>query len=275
MKVTALLTVCNEALYLERCLDHLCQQGIEVCVIDNGSTDGTDGIAQDRIGRGVSRFERLSYPGYFDLTAILRNEERLASEIRSDWFLHHDADEIREAPLDRGTLREAIEQVDKEGYNSVNFDEFVFLPLEGENHKGGDYAQTMRRYYFFEPAGLRRVNAWKKIREVDLVSSGGHQVRFEGQRICPTPFILRHYPGLSRSHLIEKYALRRYAPNDLSKGWFSPHQRFDASACVLPESNRLKILDISKKWDKNDPWKEHPYFQSALGTQHEQPRPSK
>ncbi|MCT7967819.1 glycosyltransferase family 2 protein [Laspinema sp. D1] len=98
MRVVALLTVRNEERYLGRCLEHLYSQGIEICLIDNGSTDKTLDIAQSFLGRGVFRIEHFPFKGCFELEKILLNEEKLAVEIDADWFIHHDADEIREAP---------------------------------------------------------------------------------------------------------------------------------------------------------------------------------
>ena len=98
LRIVALLTVRNEALYLARCLEHLYQQGVESCVIDNESTDDTLAIAQSFLDRGVFRIESQAYNGFFDLTALLKMKERLSQEIDADWFIHHDADEIREAP---------------------------------------------------------------------------------------------------------------------------------------------------------------------------------
>lgn len=46
----------------------------------------------------------IIYEGKFELTKICKNEERLASEIDADWFIHHDADEIRQAPAPYQTL---------------------------------------------------------------------------------------------------------------------------------------------------------------------------
>ena len=96
--VVALLTIRNEALYLEKCLEHLYQQGINTCVIDNNSTDNSLDIAKSFINRGVVQIETLPFEGYFDLIKQLEIKEKLASEINANWFIHHDADEIREAP---------------------------------------------------------------------------------------------------------------------------------------------------------------------------------
>src|SRR4030067_2275128 len=112
MRVAALLTVSNEELYLTRCLEHLMSQGIETCLIDNDSTDRTLEIARKFLGRGVFRIEHLPFRGYFDLQNCLQNNERLANEINADWFILHDADEIRQAPNPYKTLLEGIEDVD-------------------------------------------------------------------------------------------------------------------------------------------------------------------
>ncbi len=53
LNIVALLTVRNEELYLERCLQHLADEGINTCVIDNESTDLSLEIARAFIGRGV------------------------------------------------------------------------------------------------------------------------------------------------------------------------------------------------------------------------------
>jgi len=103
------------------------------------------------------------YRGSYEWYPLLRDKGRLAAEIDADWFIHYDADEIREAPAPYRTLREGIEAVDRQGYNTIHFDEFVFLPTEeDDSFEGTDYVQTMQYYYFFEPAPLWRVNAWRK-----------------------------------------------------------------------------------------------------------------
>ncbi len=160
MRVVALLAIRNEELFLERCLEHLYQQGILTCIIDNGSSDASVAIAQSFIGRGVCRIENLPYNDCFDLPEILKCKERLTKEIDADWFMHCDADEVREAAHPYRTLLEGIEDADRQGFNAINFDEFVFLPTdENQSFEGNDYVAEMHHYYFFEPYPLRRLNA--------------------------------------------------------------------------------------------------------------------
>ena len=263
MRIIAILTVRNEARVLDRCLRHLAGQGIETCVVDNDSTDGSREIAAAYLGRGVMRLERLPYPGSFELATILRNEERLASEIEADWFIHHDADEIREAPEPHANLAAGIAAADQAGYNAVHFDEFVFLPTADaeEAYEGTDYVARMEHYYFFEPGPLRRLNAWKHLPGIvpNLADTGGHRVAFEGLRAFPIPFVMRHYIALSRAHVIEKYS-RPYSPTEVQGGWHGERARFDPARLRLPQRSRLKRKAPGIPWDRSEPWLRHEFF---------------
>lgn len=264
IRIVALLTVRNEALHLDRCLRHLHEQGIETCVIDNESTDDSRKIAEQFIGRGVIRIETQPFEGYFDLVGQLRLKEKLCREIDADWFIHHDADEIREAPAPFKTLYEGILKADQEGYNAINFDEFVFLPTaEEESFEGTDYVETMRYYYYFEPWLLRQVKAWKNYGQLlDLVTSGGHSANFEGRKIYPDNFILRHYIVLSRTQAIAKYCIERtYSREEVERlGWHGSRANFNPTQLQFPSKHQLKILNSDGVWDKSNPWTKHSFF---------------
>jgi glycosyltransferase involved in cell wall biosynthesis len=263
-RVVALLAIRNEALYLPRCLEHLYQQGVETCVIDNDSTDESLEIAKQYMGKGVIRIERQPYKGYFDLVEQLRIKEKLAQEIEADWFIHHDADEIREAGPQFPTLSAALLAVGEAGYNAVNFDEFVFLPADNEleDVEPQDYVNQYRDYYFFSPKPLHRVNAWKKQSSpVDLVTMGGHQVLFPERRLYPETFILRHYIALSRNHLLQKYGRERvYSPKEIEeRQWHGARARFDQTRARLPRREILRNLDADG-WDRSNPYDKHVFF---------------
>src|ERR1700674_1338054 len=125
MRIVALLALRNEAVYLPACLGHLAAEGIETCIIDNGSSDRSRDIAESYRDRGVFKIVEYPYPGFYDWAGLLKLKEQLAATIEADWFIHHDADEIREAPRPWRTLAEGIRAVDRAGWNAINFDEFV------------------------------------------------------------------------------------------------------------------------------------------------------
>lgn len=257
MRVVALLTVRNEERFLARCLEHLYAQGVETCLIDNDSHDRTLEIAKAFLNKGVFRIEHLPYPGYFELSTITSNEEKLAREIDADWFIHHDADEIRQAPNPYRTLLEGIEDADRQGYNAINFDEFVFMPTSNdESFEEKDYVEEMRYYYFYQPDALYRLNAWKNLNiPVDLTSAGGHRVVFERQQIFPVSFILRHYVVLSRSHALQKYLGRVHSMQEtVERGWHRVSSSFSPEHLSFPSQDQLKLVSNDNSWDKSEPW---------------------
>lgn len=266
LRIVALLTCRNEELYIKRCLTHLHKQGIETCLIDNESNDNTLKIAKKFLRKGLFRIVTQPYPGYFDLVAQLKLKEELIKEIDADWFIHHDADEIREAPTPYKNLRKGIEEADKQGYNAINFDEFVFLPTTfEENFENMDYVKKMKYYYFFEPSPLRHIKAIKKMNNpIDIVSTGGHRINFEGIKIFPENFILRHYVVLSKEHAINKYCKERiYSSTEIKeRGWHGSRATFTPDKLCFPNKGVLKNIN-SVIWDKTDVWKRHTFLEGG------------
>ena len=266
MKIIAILSVYNEELHLHYCLEHLCEQGIQTYIIDNSSIDRTREIASSFLNRGVIHIEIIPRRGMFELDRLLCRKEELTLELKADWYIHHDADEIRQAPDTYRTLSEGIHAVDRAGYNAINFDEFVFLPTDfGENYEHENFVKEMQYYYFFEPVPQHRINAWKNSgQKVDLHSSGGHQVQFHGRRVYPRNFIMRHYIALSRSHVIRKYCGRvRSELERREKGWGNERASIRPEQIQFPDRSRLCQVSPDNYWDRLDPWKVHPIFERA------------
>ena len=263
MRVVALIAVRNEARVLRRTLEHLFQQGVETCLIDDGSTDASLEIAEAFRGRGLLRVEHLDHAGSFNMPELMAVKERLAREIEANWFLHQDADEIREAPRPFATLREGLAEMDRQGYNAVEFQEFVFLPTTDDaSFEGRDFVAEMRHYYYFLPQPYHRLNAWKKPGvPVDLRTHWGHRVEFEGRRVAPVPFILRHYMALSRAHALGKYCGRVHSAPDIKhRGWKDARVSFQPDKLHLPTVAQLKTVDDAGNWDLSDPWPAHRFI---------------
>ena len=155
---------------------------------------------------------RLPYRGVFSLTEQLAAKAEAYRRIESDWLIHQDADEILESPRAEESLREGIEREAAEGWNVINFDEFVFVPPLGkEAAERRDFYRETLHYYFFEPEPWRLMRAWQNVPGI-LQVSGGHKLDGPGLRRCPENFVLRHYPTLNLNHARRKYSLRRFAP---------------------------------------------------------------
>ncbi len=85
MNVSVLILTFNEAAILPQCLAALAWCD-DVLVLDSGSTDGTVEIAEKAGARVVHR--------RFDDFASQRNFGLMSGELRNEWVLHLDADEI-------------------------------------------------------------------------------------------------------------------------------------------------------------------------------------
>jgi hypothetical protein len=251
VRVTAIISAYNEADIIAQSVADLVSQGIAVHVIDDHSTDGT--VARLPAGAGgMIRVETLQrHPGpsgadEFPWSGVLARKEQLARELDADWFIHHDADEFRESPWGHLNLREGIELVDRLGYNAIDFAVLNFWPT----HDGFDPATDIRDSFPFYEAGKSfdrlQVKCWKKTAAVELTSSGGHDAMFDGRRVFPIRFLLRHYPIRSQAHGMRKVfdeRLSRFPADELRRGWHVQYDAFGRNATFLREPGSLERYD--------------------------------
>lgn len=231
-RVVAIMAVYNESDILAPSLTHLRQQGIEVYVIDNWSTDGTFEIAESFLGKGVIGVERWPHDGpsrVFNYYELLKRKETLSAEIVADWFIHHDADEFRESPWQGLPLRDAFFRVDHLGFNAIDFTIINFPPVDN-HYKAGTSIDYFKYFEFAKhPSSFRQIKAWKKTSQaINLHSTGGHEVRFSGLKVFPYKFLMRHYPIRSQQHGVRKIfrdRRPRYDRKLKEKGW---HNQYDA-----------------------------------------------
>ncbi len=197
-RVVAFIFVYNDEDVIRCTLEHLIGQGVEVHLIDNWCTDNTIAVAGEYLGRGlreISRFPKDGPTGTHDLHARLLHVEALAERSDADWILVNDADEIREAPWPRLDLRTALYQVDRAGFNAIDYTVLDFRPT-GHQFSADALLQTQFRYFEFgtRPGHFRQMKGWKRSSgPIELAWSGGHEVRFPGRRVYPFKFLLRHY----------------------------------------------------------------------------------
>ena len=259
MRLVAMLTTHNEERLIAACLTHLIQQGCEVHLCDDGSTDGTVRIAEAYLGHGVTGIEHAPHDGIFHLRSQLERKETLAASIDADWYLHVDTDEFHFPPRPYRTLVEALGEVGALGYNAVNFQEFTFLPTrESPDHEHVDFQHSMRSYYPFLPEFPHRLNAWRRQpKRVQLAWSGGHRVRFPGLRMYPRAFGMRHYLFLSLAHAREKYGHRLFDAAEVARGWHSWRPKVRDDRLRLPTQSELRLHAPAEDLDASAPWTRH------------------
>ena len=260
-RVVAILAFRNESHYARTCIEHLIAEGIKCVVIDNESDDGTLDICREYYPEHVIALDTVPYPGYYDWQAILKRKDLFRQSIDSDWFIHYDADEIMHSNRQGETLLEAIARVDEEGYNAIDFDEFVFVHENDEvDYAGQNYYEKMRYYYRFQPfAGRPRlVRAYSSSVSGGIACSGGHAPQGSDIRIYPEKMVLRHYICLGKAHAIKKYGYRNYAEEELRRGWHRnrvgvKHKRYSAPA----ERKLHRLGDDLRILDYGNPYSDH------------------
>lgn len=253
--ISAVAIVCarNESIHIRRCLRDLISDGIDVILIDHASSDDTVEKARVFLGRGLLSIERLEWNGAFSLEDQLNLKRRIIEQVAHDWVIHTDADEWLSSAKPDQSLLDGIRIADSAGANCINFDEFVFLPSEGQSFEYEWYSWAMTSYYFFQSGYPQLMRAWK--RDAGLVSTtGGHILEGNSLRLHSTDFILRHYIVLSLAHARSKYLSRKFAEAELARGWHKNRSIITSDNLKLPAAEKLKQISrpAAKDFSKAD-----------------------
>lgn len=250
-KVVAFMCAFNEGDIVAPSVSYLINQGVDVYLIDNWSTDNTIEQVQHLIGKGLIGIERFPQDGptlHYNWRHLLGRVEELSRTIEADWFIHHDVDEIRESPWPQIRLKDAICHVDCSGFNAIDHTVINFPPIDNNFIADND---VKRHFTFFEfgmnPGYFSQVKAWKNLRKpISLIKGGGHNVNFDGRRIYPFKFLLRHYPIRSQRHGETKIFLERKArfnPEEKANGWHKHYDQIGDGHIFIREQEELEFFD--------------------------------
>jgi glycosyltransferase involved in cell wall biosynthesis len=256
-KVVAIIATYNEEDIIASIIGKLASQGIGVYIIDNWSTDSTINILNNLYKQGtILGFERYPAEGpseIFDLKGILTRKEELAQKLKADWIIHHDADEVRLSPWKERNFKEAIYLVDKMGFNAIDHTMIDFVPVENGFTSDIDL-ESYFTYFKFNRSPLPRINAWKNLgSSVDLVSRGGHEVKFKGRRVFPLKFLIKHYPVRSQDHGERKFLQERQPRSEMERrklGWHIHYYKYGKGYSFLGNPERLLLFDNHRFWEQ-------------------------
>jgi hypothetical protein len=232
----SLVTTYNDRDIAEEIIGKFLDDGMDVVVQDNWSSDGTyERLAALAAGRDDLRVERFPERGpsrYFDLRVICRMKEEVAAKHPGRWIIHHDSDEIRCSPWAGISFRGGLYIAERMGYTAVDFTVCEFRPVDDGLSAAAGLERHIRHFgYSRLPAHFEQTKAWRQgFARVDLASSGGHQAEFPGRKIFPYKFLLKHYPLRSPEQARRKIfgeRRSRYAPEERAIGWHTHYDDFD------------------------------------------------
>jgi chemotaxis protein histidine kinase CheA len=256
-RVVALIAAFNEEDIIGAVLEHLARQGVHAFLIDHGSTDATVEEARRFESRnllGIERFpEESGFPAsdasVFHWESLLKRKEQLALELDADWFIHHDADELRESPWPGLRLCDALHLVQSAGYNAVDFKVLNFVPTRDGFARGDDPTQFFTWFQWGKEYDVEQVKCWRASGPVDLATTGGHDARFPTRRIFPVRFPLRHYPIRSQAQG-EKKVLSdrqpRFLASERAKGWHVQYDGFKPGSRFIQSPDGLLPFDLER-----------------------------
>src|SRR5262245_37228575 len=244
MRVVAILAVRNERPYLQNCLSHLVDNGLDFVVVDNDSGDGTgELLRQEPFARHLVGYRHVPYAGVFDWSGLLRAREAVARAVEAEWVVFVSADEIMHSYVPGETLAAAIARIDAAGYDVIDFNEFVFLPIDRDYVVDAPGPQPLRYHYFFEPFRPRLMRARKRSLAVSHLETGGHLLSGAPFRLAPETFALRHYIFRDQAHAFRKYAERNFRRDEVAIGWHTNRVDQLVARFTLPSANLLDRLE--------------------------------
>ena len=250
-RVLAVIHSYNEADIMERTIQYLLDQNVDLYLIDNWSTDGTfeimkkyHGLYSDRVW--LERFPADGDTGIFDMYHLMERTEQIATSFPHNWFIHYDTDEYRVGFWNGADLRKTLFIVDQLGYNLVENTviDFRLVDEKQDNIFMEDTWFELRH----SSTALPQVKTWKKTSEVDLKTVAGHMTSLNNPRIFPLRILNRHYPYRSIEQASNKVFRDRKQRSDAEyekKGWHGHYYKIKDNKDFIYDREQLLLWDYS------------------------------
>jgi hypothetical protein len=244
----AIMTAYNEADIIEGILDRVEAEGLRVHFIDNWSTDDTlERAASHAAVVAAERFPDAAAQHY-EWERLLHRVEEVAATAKTDWVVHHDADEWRTAAWPGVPMIDALFWAAESGFNAIDHTVVVHRPTDEQFVPGEDVTAALLHFEFGRrPGHFTQIKAWRsEVGRVDLASSGGHEARFPGRRVFPVNFLLRHYPIRSQAHGQQKVLGERrprWSPAERRRGWHNQYDGVGPDTRFVCDPKELELFD--------------------------------
>jgi glycosyltransferase involved in cell wall biosynthesis len=203
-RVLAVITSLNDEDIISRAIERLVEDGIDVHLLDLGSSDGTLDEARGWLNRGLIAAE--THPlgeGEGDPAVLARRRAEVCREVKAHWYLCQRSDEASFGPWPRLSLRAAIRHADQLGFERIRSRAITLRPVDRSFAKGQDPV-THFRFWEDDPDAETDFECWKQ------------GVEGTGRRL-PLRFLTCRFPirGQEQSDVWDRTQLRRFNINRL------------------------------------------------------------
>jgi len=251
MKIIGLMPVYNDEDIVGEVIEHLISQGLELVVLDNGSTDKTYEICKKYLGKGILKLSQYK-SSQFQPDLIYRMLYHMALTQSPDWVIRSDSDELLESGIKNITLKDAITQADSEGYNLIQFDRFDFFMTDDDNESAKSVKEKLTYYSYLGDFAYR---AWKYFPGIRIGDVVGHYPIFPGEyryKIFPKKFLFRHYTFRSEEQAKKKMETKLRGRGNVKKDQLPLHDRHKK---ILKQNFSKKINhNLLTKYNEDGKW---------------------
>lgn len=249
-KALAIVHFYNEEDILEKTIEYLISQKLDIYLVDNWSNDRSYEIALEAKRRYPNRIYLERFPSsgktdYYEWYNQLERTEQIQSEMNYNWYIHYDADEMRVSPWEGCTLLEFLYRVDQLGYNLVDN---TVVDHKITNKEDDIFMEDTFFDFGHKMTHFQQRKTWKHAVNIDLKSSGGHIAQIENPRVFPLKVLNRHYPLRTIEQAKRKVFVDRkvrFEKEKRERGW---HGHYDK---VLDEADLLCKEAGLLKWEKD------------------------
>jgi hypothetical protein len=160
------------------------------------------------------------------------------------------ADEILSSPWPGLSYRDALYLVDRSGFNCVDHTIVEFYPVDNGFRAAMDHEAYFRNFDFKRLSHHWQRKAWKNCGvPASSIKTAGHDVSFEGRRIYPFKFLLKHYSFRSQAHG-EKKVFRerkpRWKPTERARGWHIHYDSIEEGHRFVQSPSDKEVFDESR-----------------------------
>jgi hypothetical protein len=234
MKLVMTLLVRDEEDILAANFDFHLLQGIDFFIVtDNLSVDGTRGIIDEYVRRGVAVYLRESDDDYSQFRWVTKMARLAALQYGADWVINSDADEFWAAKGGHGSVKEALKSIPP-NVDSLIVQRSNFVPVDQDAVEFFAERMTLceREPHNTDGLPLPPKVCHRAFADIE-VAQGNHSVRRAGVPLpaVPGPLRIMHYPLRSYRQFENKiikggaaYARNTELALDVGSTWRNLHK---------------------------------------------------
>lgn len=239
MTVVGVSMVKDEADIIGPVIDHILGQVDFVLVADNGSSDGTREILNERIdaGKSITILEDPD-PAYYQSRKMTHLAHLAVTKYQADWVIPFDADEIWYAP------------------DSTLCDYLASLPDNVAIAEAEPYDHVATGVDPDDPNPITRTG-WRRQKALELpkvacrgaqsviIGQGNHNAFYPVERV--RGLVVRHFPYRSPEHFVRKVrnGAAAYAATDLPESAGAHWRQYGK---LLETFGEETVKDVFRKW---------------------------